>query len=50
MFLVVAGSDTTGGTVQHFLYCMLHHPQVQTKAQEEIDRVIGHDRLPTVDE
>lgn len=26
---------------------MLHHPEVVRKAQEEIDRVIGSDRLPT---
>lgn len=29
---------------------MLQRPDVQKRAQEEIDRVIGHDRLPTVDE
>ena len=26
---------------------MLHHPEVLKKAQEEIDRVVGRDRLPT---
>jgi len=25
---------------------MLHYPEVYRKAQEEIDRVIGHERLP----
>jgi len=25
---------------------MLHHPDVYCKAQEEIDRVIGYERLP----
>ena len=27
---------------------MMMYPEVQRKAQEEIDRVIGHDRLPTL--
>lgn len=47
---VVAGTETTGGTVMHFIYAMLLHPDVQKKAQEELDRVVGQDRLPTVDE
>lgn len=29
---------------------MLMNPDAQTKAQEEIDRVIGTDRLPTFDD
>jgi cytochrome P450 len=29
---------------------MLMNPEAQTKAQEEIDRVIGTDRLPTFDD
>ena len=27
---------------------MLHHPDVYRKAQEEIDRVIGRERLPVL--
>ena len=27
---------------------MIMYPEVQRKAQEEIDRVIGNDRLPTL--
>ncbi len=29
---------------------MLMNPDAQTKAQEEIDRVVGTDRLPTFDD
>ncbi|KAH7332820.1 cytochrome P450 [Rhizoctonia solani] len=30
------------------IFCLVLHPEVTKKAQEEIDRVIGCDRLPTV--
>jgi hypothetical protein len=33
-----------------FFLAMLMNPEAQTKAQEEIDRVIGTDRLPTFDD
>jgi hypothetical protein len=33
-----------------FFLAMLMNPDAQTKAQEEIDRVIGTDRLPTFDD
>ena len=29
-----------------FLFCMTRHPQVLRKAQKEMDRVVGSDRLP----
>lgn len=32
--------------IQTFLLAMLVYPEVQKKAQQEIDRVIGNDRLP----
>ncbi|KAK7449239.1 hypothetical protein VKT23_013384 [Stygiomarasmius scandens] len=43
-----AGSDTTVGTIYAFFKMMVLYPECQIKAQEEIDRVIGSNRLPTV--
>ncbi|KAL3483239.1 cytochrome P450 [Aspergillus germanicus] len=48
--LLEAGSDTTSSTLYAFVQAMLLYPDVQRKAQEEIDRVIGPDRLPTMDD
>lgn len=33
--------------VGHFIIAMIQYPHVLKKAQEEIDRVVGNDRLPT---
>lgn len=33
-----------------FFRAMIGNPQVVTKAREEIDRVIGRDRLPSIDD
>lgn len=40
------GSDTTADGISTFLMTMVTHPEVQKKAQEELDRVVGRDRLP----
>ncbi|KAJ8584973.1 cytochrome P450 [Rhizopogon salebrosus TDB-379] len=46
-FLVSSGaSETTTGTLLVFLLAMLLYPEVQAKAQADIDRVVGKDRLP----
>ncbi|XP_043289882.1 probable cytochrome P450 303a1 isoform X2 [Venturia canescens] len=46
--LFMAGSETTTKALNFcFLYLVLY-PEVQRKAQEEIDRVIGPDRFPTL--
>jgi cytochrome P450 len=44
--LYVAGSDTTVAAVISFFLAMLVYPEVQVKAQAEIDCAIGKDRLP----
>lgn len=48
--LLEAGSDTTSSTLYAFVQAMLLFPDVQKKAQEELDRVIGSERLPTMDD
>lgn len=45
-----AGSDTTSSTLYGFVQAMLVFPAVQKKAQAEIDRVVGLNRLPTADD
>jgi cytochrome P450 len=45
-----AGSDTTSSTIYAFVQAMLLFPDVQRKAQAEIDRVVGTDRMPTMDD
>ncbi|KAK4873532.1 hypothetical protein RN001_015561 [Aquatica leii] len=48
--LFIAGSETTSKTLGFaFLYLLLY-PEVQIKAQEEIDRVVGRNRLPCLND
>ncbi|KLO15926.1 cytochrome P450 oxidoreductase OrdA-like protein [Schizopora paradoxa] len=44
------GSDTTVSITYSFYLAMMLHPEIQRKAQEEIDRVVGTDRLPTIED
>ncbi|XP_073442750.1 cytochrome P450 2D17-like [Dendrobates tinctorius] len=46
--LFVAGSETTSTTLRWALMFMILYPDVQSKVQEEIDRVIGRARKPTM--
>lgn len=46
----MAGSETTSKALGFcFLYLVLY-PHVQKKAHEEIDRVIGRNKLPTAED
>ncbi|KAG4271308.1 hypothetical protein FPRO04_11070 [Fusarium proliferatum] len=42
-----AGTDTSGATLLAFFAAMLLNPNVQKKAQEEIDNIIGDSRIPS---
>ncbi|KAI1373868.1 putative cytochrome P450 oxidoreductase OrdA-like protein [Hypoxylon crocopeplum] len=48
MSLYTAGADTTVSAIACFFLAMTVYPEVQQKAQEEIGRVVGQDRLPTI--
>jgi cytochrome P450 len=48
--LVEAGIGTTSNTLYGFIQAMLLFPDVQKKAQEELDRVVGTERLPTMED
>ncbi|THC92940.1 hypothetical protein EYZ11_007583 [Aspergillus tanneri] len=44
--LYAGGADTTVSTMASFFLSMAMNPEVQEKAQAEIDRIVGVDRLP----
>ena len=48
--LFVAGTDTTSSTIYWAVLLCLHNPKVQDKVFEEIDRHVGRDRRPTLDD
>jgi cytochrome P450 len=45
--LTEGGSDTSASIITAFVQAMVANPDVQRKAQAEIDRVIGAERSPT---
>ncbi|KAF5375444.1 hypothetical protein D9615_007975 [Tricholomella constricta] len=48
--VVLAAEDTTVAVMQSFILAMVRHPEVFRKAQDEMDRVIGSGRLPTLND
>ncbi|VDC07377.1 unnamed protein product [Peniophora sp. CBMAI 1063] len=48
--LYAGGADTTVAATTTFVLCIVLNQGVQVQAQAEIQRVVGHDRLPTLDD
>lgn len=50
MALYTAGSDTTASALTSLFLAMTLYPEVQRRAQAELDGVVGTDRLPTFED
>uniref|UniRef100_A0A8B9L2X4 Uncharacterized protein n=1 Tax=Astyanax mexicanus TaxID=7994 RepID=A0A8B9L2X4_ASTMX len=48
--LFAAGTETTANTLRWGLIYMMEHPDVQEHCHEEIVRVLGFDRFPSMDD
>jgi len=48
--MYAAGTDTTVSSLMSFFVAALLHPEIQIRAQEEIDAVTGRERLPTFED
>lgn len=44
--ILSAAADTIVSSILTFILAMLKYPEVQRRAQEEVDSVVGHERLP----
>ncbi|EED80655.1 predicted protein [Postia placenta Mad-698-R] len=47
---MIGGVETTASIMQWFSALIPAYPDIQLKAQAELDRVVGRDRLPTIED
>jgi len=48
--LLFPATTTVSSTLNFALVFLLKHPEVQSKMQLEMDKEVGRDRLPTLDD
>ncbi|KAJ7677836.1 cytochrome P450 [Mycena polygramma] len=48
--LIEAGSQTTAAYLQSLVLALIAYPEAQKKVHEEIDRVVGGNRMPTLED
>ena len=48
--MIEAGSETTSQALNNIIVGLLSNPSVVDKAHEELDRVVGSDRTPTLED
>ncbi|ESO11261.1 hypothetical protein HELRODRAFT_91570 [Helobdella robusta] len=48
--LMIAGTETSANTVLWFLYFMANHQDVQQQMRDELDRVVGLKRYPSLED
>lgn len=48
--LLDAGTETSASFLHSFVMAMVCYPEVQLKAQAEIDQVLGGDQLPVLED
>ncbi|ESK82967.1 cytochrome p450 [Moniliophthora roreri MCA 2997] len=48
--IYLAGYETIAGAIDWLILAMIRFPEAQRKAQEELDNVVGHARLPTLED
>jgi cytochrome P450 len=48
--LIEGGSDTISAFLQSLILALTAYPDAQKKAHDEMDRVVGEHRMPTLDD
>jgi cytochrome P450 family 2 subfamily J len=48
--LFLAGTETTASTIGFTLRYMIKFPEIQQKVREELHRVVGKERLPSMED